>query len=183
VGSIDRSFYDPNTENQDRMKYLYPTCLLFIFLSSLIPGHCLAEQASENSVRSITVRVRTVTGHQLRENLEDTSKVQIDSRLKDLSPKLYKLQYQRYTLLSEKTEKLDIAKPRVIQLCKGHSLTLRPLYVREDRVGMRLKWLTDKGAKILDTRMHFDSRESMLTGTASDENSGLILAVNVNPVE
>jgi hypothetical protein len=106
-------------------------------------------------------------------------KPRIDFRLKDLAAKLQRLPFQSYTVVSVEHRLIPLKKREVIGLSGGQTLTLRPLYVEDKRVGMWLKWQDQNGGDILDTRMHFDFGESVLTGTDNSENGGLILAIDV----
>ena len=70
----------------------------------------------------------------------------------------------------------------VLPLVNGHTLAVRPLYVSPNRIGLWLKWLDKGGVEILDTRLHFDPGESMLTGTDGNRgDKGVVLAIDVKP--
>ncbi len=106
----------------------------------------------------------------------------LSPRLQDLAPKLAKLPYGSFELVAAKTETVPIATKRVIPLSDGHKLTLRPLYVEDERIGMWMKWTDQKDMEIIDTRMHFSCDENMLTGLEENHEQGLLLAVKVSPV-
>ena len=160
--------------------FYLPPVVLFLSLSSLI-SPVFADQlhSTQESPRRIDLMVRTVMGNGLASNGVQRK---VDSRLKDLSNKLSKLQYREYSLLSTQDTKLNVTEKKVLHLPKGHSLAVRPLYVQGRRVGMWLKWKDGGGMKILDTRMHFTCGENMVTGTDNTHDSGIILAISVNPL-
>ena len=128
----------------------------------------------------VKVEVRTVLG--VRSQTEQSQKVLIDSRLRDLAPKLQKLQYDKYQLLSARQESIPVAGRHTMLLSNGQRLTLRPLYVKEERVGMWMKWDDSSGMQIIDTRIHFNCGEDALTALESNPERGLILSVKVTPV-
>lgn len=109
--------------------------------------------------------------------------VQVDSRIKDLAPQLGKLHFKCFRLISSQREIIPLGKRETVGLVEGNQLTLRPLSLDSKRVGMWLKWQDASGMQVLDTRMHFDLGESMLTGVDGAADSGLILAIEVAPTE
>lgn len=128
----------------------------------------------------VNVEVRTVLG--VRSQTDHPEKVLIDSRLRDLAPKLQKLQYDKYQLLSARQESIPVAGRHTMMLSNGQRLTLHPLYVKDERVGMWMKWDDSSGMQIIDTRIHFNCGEDALTALESNPERGLILSVKVTPV-
>jgi hypothetical protein len=134
----------------------------------------------------VRVRVRIIQASNVlataSEQLGDQP-LQVDSRIGDLTPKLGKLNYANFRLVGFQEKIVPLKKRENIALGGGHLLTLRPLYLEDQRVGMWLRWLDSNGSEILDTRMHFDSNECMLTGTEAKAQTGIILAINASPAE
>lgn len=114
---------------------------------------------------------------------EAKTEVQVDPRLNDLVGKLHKLRFHCYRLISSQREIIPLGKRETVKVADGNQLTLRPLTIKENRVGMWIKWEDPSGMRVLDTRMHFDMGESVVTGVEAASNSGLILAIDVSPVE
>lgn len=129
------------------------------------------------AANGVDVHVRTVLGA----GAKSRSSVSVDDRINDISSQLKKLQYQRYSLISAREGFVEVAHKKVFGLSNGHTLSLRPLYIEGSRVGMWLKWQDDQGMDLLDTRMHFTCGEAFLTGTEKSDDSGVILAIDVQP--
>jgi len=106
----------------------------------------------------------------------------IDRRIEDIAHKLEKLPYQSYRLIGAHETIVPVRRRETINLSAGHSLSIRCLYVKDKRVGMWIKWRDANGMEVLDTRMHFDSGESMITGTDGHSDTGIILAINATAV-
>jgi hypothetical protein len=106
----------------------------------------------------------------------------IDPRLKDIADKLQKLGYQRYRLMSARRDIVPVAGRHSMSFSNGQKLTLRPLYVKEQRVGMWMKWIDSKGMEIIDTRMHYTCGEDALTALETNAATGLILSIRVDPI-
>lgn len=147
---------------------------------------CLAEDgvvgaAPSNSLADsqVIVSVRTVRASDPLTG-PATRKLKIDERIRDLSQKLSKLPYGAYSLLSAERLTIGMKHRQSLTLAGGQTLTVRPLYADDERVGMWLKWQEPNGAEILDTRMHFDYGESMIAGTDNTPESGVILAIDVS---
>ena len=132
------------------------------------------------------VFVRTIEAKGLVEGDEqgeaDQTPPSIDADLSDLRSKLENLPFSAYRLISSREEQISLMKRDVIHLPNGQSLAFRPVYMEGRRVGLWLSWRDNSGADILDTRIHFDTDESVLTGTDATNDSGLILAIKAVPV-
>ena len=108
-------------------------------------------------------------------------KFHVDKRLSDIRKKLRKLQYNNYSLLAAKDTHVDLSQKKSLEIGNGHSVALRPLYIEGKRIGMWLRWEDPNGMKVLDTRMHFNCGEPMLTGLEHTDDTGIILAIQVQP--
>jgi hypothetical protein len=53
----------------------------------------------------------------------------------------------------------------------------RPIYMDQRKVGLWLNWKDRDGSQILNTRVHFNSQDTVLTGTDCSHNEGMILAI------
>ena len=146
------------------------SCALFLERSAL-------------SQESVMVRVRIVRA-------DDKSLIgfksfvkspQLDPAISDLKDKLDTLPFEHFVLISSEERLLPLKKKETIQFAGGQLLHLRPILIEGDKVSLWLNWKDAKGQNILDTRMHFDSSQSMLAGTDSTDDTGLLLAINVKP--
>ena len=129
---------------------------------------------------SASVLVRTIEAQGAP---DDGSSLNIDERLSDIREKLIKLQFKNFRLVSSQTVIVPLMKKGKLALVNGFNLAVRPLYVSADRISMWLSWRDPRGMEIIDTRMHFDPGESMLTGSEQGEHEGVILAIEVKPVQ
>jgi len=139
----------------------------------------------------VTVFVRTISAMGPTEQdktlndakqVESTSTKKVDPTLKDLQPKLEDLPFSSFKLLASKQQNLQLRRREVIQLPNGQSLAFRPMYLDQKRVGLWLNWKDSGGAEILNTRIHFDADDAVLTGTEGEHDAGLILAIKAVPV-
>lgn len=142
----------------------------------------------EQLTSRVLVRVRAVKASEAIEedrSQEEVSEIprEVDTTISDLVPQLKKLHFKTFRLISSEEKIIPPRKKEIIQLVSGNTLLVRPLYSEHEKICLWLKWKDKSGMEVLDTRMHFAPGESLLTGTDSAPDSGLILAINVNPVE
>lgn len=104
----------------------------------------------------------------------------IDPRLSDIREKLMKLPFLHFRMIGQQQSVVSLKRKYIIDLPGGHVLALRPLYVEGPRVGMWMRWRERDGADVLDTRVHFNCGESMITGT-DNAYGGAVLAITVSP--
>jgi hypothetical protein len=50
------------------------------------------------------------------------------------------------------------------------------------KVGLWINWKDHDGAGILDTRLHFNSDDSVITGTDQSPGFGTVLAIKADPI-
>lgn len=150
----------------------------------------LAAQESTKDTSTIKLSVRTIQAsgpseQQLSDDAQGSKERQIhvDGALNDLQPKLAHLPFSHFHLLSRKEETITLRKKNSLQLPNGQSLIFRPIYMDTRKVGLWLNWRDKDGSEILNTRLHFDSQDSVLTGTDCAQNEGLILAINAVAVD
>jgi len=136
----------------------------------------------------VAVRVRAIRTHGLKEKkltpaeqlkAPRSRRLYIDEALADLEPKLQALPYRSYKVMTIREIVLPVDKQQSLKLIGGQTLNLRLLYADKARVGMWLNWLDKKGGVLLDTRLHFNRDEPMLTGTESSKKCGTLLALEV----
>ncbi len=150
---------------------------------------CTGEVGSEESHSDshlITLSVRTIQASTPR-NAEEVPAstdrpIRLEGNIRDLGPKLSQLPFDTFQLLSTKEETIALKTRDSLQLPNGHSLTFRPMYMDAKKVGLWLHWRDQDGGEILNTRVHFDSADSVLTGTDCAHEKGLILAIKASAV-
>lgn len=141
----------------------------------------LFNAAPRKRAQAVTVRVRMIAAADPREN-SYSQPITLDPRLRDLEQKLSKLHFTNFRQLAVTQVDVDVKRRETITLAGGHTLTLRPMYVDDVRVGMWLKWQDEHGAALLDSRMHFDCEEPMLAGTERRDGTGVVLALSARPL-
>jgi hypothetical protein len=113
---------------------------------------------------------------------KEATSSQLDPELKDIEARLINLPFSRFQLLASKNETITIKQKNSLQLPNGQKLILRPMYMDHKKVGLWLNWRDKDGSEILNTRVHFDSSESVITGTDCSHDQGLILAIKAKQV-
>jgi len=153
------------------------------FLASAPISH--AQDSCEGAKVKLVVRTIHASGARGGEAQEASSdtKISVENSLTDLKPKLAMLPFTSFRLISQKEEEISVKKKESIQLPNGQTLALRPMYMDKERVGMWLSWKDTDGSNILNTRIHFDADESVLTGTDYRDNEGRILAIRATKTE
>ncbi len=135
-----------------------------------------ADDSCEHSKVKVVVRTIQATGP--RQSSTDTAQTTaVEEAIADLKPQLNLLPFSTFHLISRKEEEISLKKKESFRLPNGQTLTFRPMYMDKERVGMWLSWKDTDGSDILNTRIHFDSDESVLTGTDYQDNEGRILAI------
>jgi hypothetical protein len=143
------------------------------------------DRLTNSTSKSVMVEVRTVEASDPlpQNNITESPLFEIDARLDDLRSKLEKLHYRTFKLIGAQSQVLPILQKESLVLVNGQTLTMRPLYVSPKRIGLWLKWSDKTGAEVLDTRMHFDPGESMLTGSETEGAKATVLAIDVKPMQ
>jgi hypothetical protein len=129
----------------------------------------------------ITLSVRTIQASDRRAveqpQVSSVRPIRLEGNIRDLESKLSQLPFDSFQLLSTKEETIPLKIRDSLQLPNGHSLTFRPMYIDTKKVGLWLHWRDQDGGEILNTRVHFDATDSVLTGTDCAQDKGLILAI------
>lgn len=144
-----------------------------------------ADESCEGSKIKLVVRTIHASGARVAPSQPSPgeSTISIEAPLNDIKPKLEMLPFQSFRLISQKEEEISLKKKESIQLPNGQTLAFRPMYMDKERVGMWLSWKDTDGSDILNTRIHFDADESVLTGTDYRDNEGRILAIRASKPE
>lgn len=132
---------------------------------------------------TVTVLVRTIQAtNPVAEDQPSApdAPTEIAESLSDLQPKLTQLPFRSFRLIASKEENLVLTRKGTLDLPNGQSVALRPIYADSHRMGMWLNWLDSDGSEILNTRVHFDSEDTIVTGTDSASNEGLLLAITAS---
>ena len=157
-----------------------PISALSKFFNARSSNEINSSNFSAGTAQDIRVNVRVIRGVGSDEEGSSAPAV-IDDRIKDLATKLQRLHFREFKLISSQDKMVPMAKKLLVAISDGETLTIRPLYVEKNRVGMWLRWQGDDGKQILDTRMHFNCGEAMLAGTDKSYGASTILAITVHP--
>lgn len=141
------------------------------------------EESANATSEEVTVRVRAIKGHEpIGTDGDNVKPLKIDKRLADISAKLNGFQFRKFRLISQQELNVPVKKKTAISLTEKTVLNIRPIYVKDQRVGMWIKWTDSSGERtLLDTRMHFNSGETMLAGTNCKDDKALILSISAVP--
>jgi len=115
---------------------------------------------------------------------KENKKINIDDGLSDLHDQLESLDFSKFTLLKVVQKKTAVKQKVVFSLCSKQTLTVRPLYRENGKVGLWLRWNDADGAPLLDTRMHIDSAHPILIGNPvnddqTESGTGRVLALSL----
>lgn len=146
---------------------------------------CVAAQirAEDKEAEAVTITVRTIEATQPISADEQGQPAQsVESPLEDLKSKLQEIPYKNFRLVSSKEERFCLKKRQSMQLPNGQALSFRPIYMDGKKVGLWINWKDHDGAQILDTRLHFNSDDSVITGTDHVTGSGTVLAIKAEPI-
>ena len=143
---------------------------------------------AEDQPSQVIVDVRTVRAENRLNGADEQANPSIDSHLQDLRDKLERLPFRQFRIVGSERVKLPLKRKGTLVLVGGQTLTIRPLYMENEKVGLWFKWLDSQGTQILDTRMHVVPGESFLAGTditdnESSSDNGVILAIGVSPAQ
>jgi hypothetical protein len=131
----------------------------------------------------VTVLVRTIQATKpVKEGNSSSTEVstELEQSLADLQPKLAQLPFRSFKLVASKEGYFEVAKKGTLNLPNGQSVGVRPIYADDHRMGMWLNWLDSDGSEILNTRLHFDCEDTIVTGTDSANDEGLLLAITAS---
>ena len=132
------------------------------------------------TVSQVEVNVRVVKAEN---DIDDGyTSPRLDVRLDDIRAKLEQLPFRHFSYLSSERVIIPIKRKQIVTFASGQTLALRPVYCEQEKIGLWLRWSEKNGDEILDTRLHVNPGESMLAGTDSSPTTGLILAIDVEPV-
>jgi hypothetical protein len=160
------------------------TYCLFIAVGSSSMSPLLSIRAEEPPCDAVTVSVRTIEASGALDASMPPGEMPpatVDPALEDLVSKLSQLPFRSFRLVAAKDEQLSLRKKEVMHLPNDQTLAFRPMYMDSKRVGLWLSWKDSSGGSILDTRIHFDANESILTGTDCSPDTGTILAIKALP--
>lgn len=144
-------------------------------------------RASDDSPQptSVKLSIRTIQASEPRDISPDqgaTTQTQLDPTLGDIGAKLSRLPFAKFHLLAAKEETITLRKRNSIKLPNGQSLAFRPMSTENKKMGLWLNWKDSDGSEILNTRVHFDADDSVVTGTDCAHDKGLILAIKAEAI-
>jgi hypothetical protein len=161
-----------------------------VFVAGFTIANCVfAEEPVIVQRAPLSLIVRALEAHDLLSAAEErqiggaerrlTSSV-ADVTLNDLREKLERFPFRNFNLVTAHKRELGLHEREMLDLGEGQKLFVKFLGHKDRRVCLWMRW-DDNGMEVLDTRMHLNIGESVLTGTERARNSSLILAVDVEP--
>lgn len=130
----------------------------------------------------VLVVVRFLRATTARPNTGDETPLSIGAGLQDIAQKLGQLPFKNFEVLDTEQKVVTVAHRDNIPLHGGYELSLRPLYVDNDKIGVWLRWTDGRGMRLVDTRMHITPNETVITGADGGADVGDVLAIKVSPV-
>jgi len=100
--------------------------------------------------------------------------------MRDIRGKLKKLKYENYELQSHQKKTVTINQKETFVLEDGNVLTFKTISKEKDKICLWINWKDGHGMNVLNTRLHFEGGETVITGANSSADSGLILAIDVH---
>jgi len=159
----------------------FPFIVSLMILNLGVAAGAAAEE--EGSCTKVSIAVRTLLGsNPLPHGAAEVRKIGLAREIEDLAPQLSRLLYQNFQLLDSRQVVVKLTRRRQIDLSQGQKLAFRPMYVEDKRVGMWMRWDDDRGMRLLDTMMHFEGGESIVTGVETSRDKGYILVIEVHPI-
>lgn len=149
-------------------------------IAGVTASQCNVALADAVNIRIRAIRAETAapSGERNRDKV-----INCEKTLHDIDGKLRKLPFHTFSLVSSQSERIDLMKKETLYLSGGNELTVRPLYSEHGKVGLWLRWIDSAGAKVLDTRMHLATGESMVAGADAGQDTATVLAIDVNPAQ
>ena len=148
-----------------------------------LPLSCLfwtsSFQVASAETQTVVVAVRAIHAHNNSKGSNIVNTSVSDSGFQDIRDKLRRLRYDSLSLISTQERTVALNDKETVEIDGGHLLTFRPVYKENKKVCIWLKWQDSTGMKVLDTRLHFDGDETVLTGMSNPDGSGIVLAIDV----
>lgn len=151
---------------------------------SPLQGASLMVQPRErlSNAQVFAVTLRGIQGEGFLSNGDTrTGDLTLENDLEFLRPKLSKLPFSTYRLVTKSSEMVRGNRTRTFNLVEGQMVKLQPMDVTENSVTMWMRWTGADGMEILDTQIHFAADETMLAGIEASDDKGMILAITVSP--
>lgn len=114
---------------------------------------------------------------------ESTVTISIDKHLRDIQDKLLQLPFSHFHLLSNHDDIITLKEKNRLTLPNNQVLFFKPMYVNRKKIGLWLHWQDHLGRELLNTRLHFNTLDSIVTGTNYGRDSGVILAIKASAIE
>ncbi len=87
--------------------------------------------------------------------------------------------YRSFQMIENRALQISLKQKKRLAIGDSQLLLIRPLYIRDDRLCLWLKWKDQRGMSVLDSRMHIELGQSMVAGVEGEGNNALILAIRV----
>ncbi len=181
---------------RDKLHAFYHLVCLVVVVS-IFEAWCVYADSTQAEKTKIRFSVRTIqannTYHPSDESFHykmhsstdsgPTVTVSIDKHLRDIREKLLQLPFSHFHLISDHNNIITLKKKNRLTLPNNQVLFFKPIYVDGGKIGLWLNWKDHLGREMLNTRLHFNAFDSIVTGTNDGRNTGIILAIKAAAIE
>lgn len=129
-----------------------------------------SSQIADSSLVQKTIPETDKTNEQINDLYSD--------KLSDVSRKLATLPFKYFRVVSDTYIEAPINQVKNLKLIEDHNLAIKPLYFHDNKLCVQLDWKDQSGVQILDSQLHFKIGESIIAGSESSEEKGLLLILN-----
>lgn len=163
-------------------------------IAGILPFGALAEnvvyqtlldrsEAHPNKVlaQRVSVSVRFLRATTARPDTLDQIPLALGPGLQDIAQKLGQLPFRNFQVIDTKQKVIEVSHRDKISLHGGYELSVRPLYIDNEKIGLWLRWTDGRGMRLVDTRMHITPNDTVITGADGGGDSGDVLAIKVSP--
>jgi hypothetical protein len=173
-------------------------CYVFLLVASLLlpKSNKAVSQSSAPNETHIRFSVRTIEANNTLDPADESIQytvqskrgeatkvtVSVDRKLEDIRDKLLQLPFSHFHLVSARDEIMLIKEKNSLELPNGQILFFRPMYVKGEKIGLWLNWKDNTGRELLNTRLHFNPLDSVITGTDCGRNEGVVLAIKATQI-
>lgn len=112
---------------------------------------------------------------------DQAAPLSVGAGLQDIAHKLQQLPFKNFEVLDTEQRIVTVSHRDSIPLHGGYQLSVRPLYVEKDKIGMWLRWTDGRGMRLVDTRIHIAPNDTVITGADGSVDFGDVLAIKVSP--
>jgi hypothetical protein len=139
------------------------------------------EKIDNSTVSRFMVTLRMIEAKE-RETGELHQKVKFASSLKQISAKLLPLPFKSYSLASQQNFSIDLNALKELTLYNQSTIKMKVLAHSRNKICMWLRWDDNTGLNLIDTKIYLKPGDTMILGSDSASDEGVVLAVDAGVV-